>query len=129
MTKTESQYEDLTKACQRLKEAINLPRTDIHRDATIQRFEFTFETAWKLMNNLVRENGIEVYGPKNTFRGAAKLGLIDDPINWFKFLEARNYTTHVYYEKTSDWIYDCTKEFLPFAEKLLESLKSYISRN
>lgn len=128
MTKAESQYEDLKKAHIRLKEALDLPQTDIYQDATIQRFEFTFETSWKLMNTIVRENGIDVYGPKNTFRAAAKLGFIDDPSPWFRFLEARNYTTHVYDEKTAKWVYRCTKEFLPFVEKLIIEVKPYVTR-
>ncbi|MGB9706468.1 MAG: nucleotidyltransferase substrate binding protein [Microgenomates group bacterium] len=53
MTKLESQYQDLQKAYLRLKEAVALPPTIINRDATIQRFEFTFELCWKLMNNIV----------------------------------------------------------------------------
>jgi len=129
MTKLQSQYDDLKKAYHRLKEALSLPPTNIHQDATIQRFEFTFETSWKLMNNIVRENGIDVYGPKNTFRAVAKLGLIDDPSSWFLFLEARNYTTHIYDEKIAKWVYTTAKKFLPFVEKLIISAKPYIARN
>ena len=45
MTKLENLIKDLTKANERLKEAIGLEPTRIHKDATIQRFEFTFELA------------------------------------------------------------------------------------
>ena len=36
-------------AAARLAEAATQPETDIARDATIKRFEFTFEVAWKTL--------------------------------------------------------------------------------
>jgi nucleotidyltransferase substrate binding protein (TIGR01987 family) len=126
MTKLESQYQDLKKAFARLKEAVVLPSTIINQDATIKRFEFTFELCWKVMNNIVRQNRIEVYGPKNSFRAAARLGLIDDPQSWFKFLEARNYTVHTYDEKTAVWVYNRAKEFVPYVEELIKKTPEYL---
>lgn len=35
------------KALRRLEEALDKPESAIVRDASIQRFEFTFELAWK----------------------------------------------------------------------------------
>ncbi len=46
MTKLESLIKDLKKANQKLKEATRLKPTEIHKDATLKRFEFTFELAW-----------------------------------------------------------------------------------
>ena len=126
MTKLESQYQDLKKAFARLKEAVVLPSTTINQDATIKRFEFTFELCWKLMNNIVRQNRIEVYGPKNSFRAAARLGLIDDPQSWFKFLEARNYTVHTYDDKTALWVYNRAKEFVPYVKELIKKASEYL---
>jgi hypothetical protein len=39
--------EEYSKALLSLEEALALPKTDIVRDATIQRFEFCVELAWK----------------------------------------------------------------------------------
>lgn len=79
------------------------------------------------MNNIVRENGIDVYGPKNSFRAAAKLKLIDNPADWFKFLLARNYTVHTYDEKTAQWVYSLICHFPPLVETLLVDAKQYIT--
>lgn len=37
----------LGQAVQRLRAALEVSETDLSRDATIQRFEFCFELAWK----------------------------------------------------------------------------------
>lgn len=42
------------------------------------------------MQSILAENGIEAYGPKNSIRESAKLGLIDNPERWLEFLKARN---------------------------------------
>ena len=129
MTKLEAQYSDLIKALERLKEATALPADiAINQDATIQRFEFTFEISWKIMQTVVNENIKNVYGPKNVIREAAKLGLIDDPEKWFYFLEERNLTVHTYKEKLARQVYKSAKEFILYAEKLLKSVKEYLSK-
>lgn len=38
---------EYSKALLSLEEALSLPKNDIVRDATIQRFEFCIELAWK----------------------------------------------------------------------------------
>lgn len=126
MTKLESQYEDLTKALVRLKEASLLPSDNlINQDATIQRFEFTFELCWKIMQTIVNENKKNVYGPKNVIREAAQLELINDPTMWFEFLKKRNLTVHTYEEKIAQEVYQTAKKFVPYVEELLKKVHSY----
>lgn len=127
MTKLQVQYEDLNKALGRLKEAAKLPsKVVIHQDATIQRFEFTFEICWKIMQTIVNENIKNVYGPKNVIREGAKLGLVENPAKWFEFLENRNLTVHTYKEEVAQMVYKSAKEFIPYVEKLIKSIKRYI---
>jgi|SRR3989339_934363 len=128
MTKLQAQYGDLQKAFGRLKEAIILPRdVTINQDATIQRFEFTFELAWKLMQSIVVENNVNIYGVKTVIREAAKLDLIDDPTKWFEFLENRNLSVHTYKEEIAQKVYKSAKEFIPFVEKLIIKAKEYLT--
>ena len=121
MTKEKSQsiLEDLKKAFLRLREALDLPKTQISRDATIQRFEFTFELSWKLMQTILKDNSIEAYGPKNAIRESAKLSLIDDPSKWFEFLEARNQIAHTYNDKLADDVYNKANEFIMYLQVYL----------
>lgn len=127
MSKIDAQYEDLKKALKRLKEAACLPgNNSINQDATIQRFEFTFELSWKLMQTIVNENIKEIYGPKQIIREAAKLNLITDPSKWFTFLEHRNLTVHTYHEEVAKKVYASAKKFIPYAEELLKQMKMYL---
>jgi len=127
MTKIQSQYEDLQKAFGRLKEAVILPSdVTINQDATIQRFEFTFELAWKLMKTILEEEGIKVVSPKNVIREGATIGLIDDPQKWFVFLENKNLSVHTYKEEIAQKVYKSAKEFISFADKLILKAKNYL---
>ena len=127
MTKSQLQYEDLSKALERLKEIAVLPPNETaNQDATIQRFEFTFELAWKLMQPIEVENNINVYGVKTILREAAKLGLIEDPVKWFDFLKDRNLTVHTYKEELAQKVYKSAKEFIPFVDKLILKAKDHL---
>lgn len=127
MTKLQAQYNDLQKALGRLKEATALPgEITIHQDATIQRFEFTFEMSWKLMKTIIEIEGLDVASPRNAIRQAATIGLIDDPKAWLEFLENRNLTVHTYKEEISQKVYQSARDFLPYVEELLTKIKNYL---
>ena len=61
MEKILSHTQSFSQALKKLKEAIALPESEIVRDGSIQRFEFTFELAWKLMKIILAFNG-EIIG-------------------------------------------------------------------
>ena len=101
----------LLKARDSLKIALDAPKTDLNRDASIQRFEFTMELAWKTMKRILKYKSILINSPRDTIRESAKEGLIDDPKAWFTFLESRNMTSHVYDEKVAERIYSSLPAF------------------
>ena len=112
----------LIKARDSLELALNAPKTDLNRDASIQRFEFTFELAWKTMKRILKYKGILINNPRDTIRETAKEGLIDDPKTWFVFLENRNLTSHVYNEKVAEKIYSSLPEFKVALDAFIESI-------
>ena len=127
MTKLQAQYGDLQKAFERLKEAILLPSdVTINQDATIQRFEFTFELAWKLMKTIIEIEGLTAASPKSVIREGAVVGLIEEPKKWFEFLENRNLSVHTYKEEIAKKVYQAAKEFIPFVDKLILKAKDYL---
>ncbi len=122
--KLAEQLRDLQNAVSRLKETLALPPTRVHKDATIKRFEFTLELAWKLMQTITQYNNIESFGPRNAIRAAAQLGYIDNPQPWFDTLKTRNLTAHVYNESIADAAYEQTKSLPPLVELFLSSIES-----
>lgn len=105
MTKLEQLLNDLASANARLKEALSLEPTRIHKDATIQRFEFTVELSWKTMQEAARFIGEEALSPRDAIRACARTELIVDPETWLVLLSARNMTAHVYREAVADDVY------------------------
>ena len=74
--------------------------TDIVRDALIQRFEFTFETAWKAMFRWLRARGAEVDDEAFAVLPRAFTNrLISDDDGWTELRKKRNLTAHTYKEE------------------------------
>lgn len=113
----------LLKARDSLKIALESPKTELNRDASIQRYEFTFELAWKTMKRVLTYKGILANNPRDSIREAAKQNLIDDPKKWFVFLENRNLTTHVYNEDVAEKIYNSLSEFQDAIDLFINNIK------
>lgn len=104
--------EEYHKALGRLKVALEKePDIDeLYLDATIQRFEFTFELAWKLLKAILDYEGVEAASPRSAIREAWKLHLITDAEKWLDMQQKRNLTAHTYNESTAREIYRLVKE-------------------
>ncbi len=90
------------RALDRLHEVVALDQTDIIRDSLIQRFEFTYELAWKCMFNWLRNQGENTPEMQRAILQAAfRCGLIADPQIWEQIKEQRNQTSHTYNEATA----------------------------
>lgn len=87
---------DLRAALERLGEALHEPKSDIVRDAAIQRFEFSFELFWKALKARAEDEGLRVVSPREALRAAFQLSLLDDDEQVFQMLEDRNRTSHLY---------------------------------
>ena len=104
-------FNQFKEANKRLNEALCLKdETAIKRDAVIKRFEFTFELLWKTFKRIARFEKLECFGPKDAFKIAFKLGLIENEELFLELIDARNKTTHVYSEEEAKKIYSFIKE-------------------
>ena len=75
--------------------------TRLEEEGLIQRFEYTFELAWKCLQDLLYERGYqEVRGPRPVIEQAFQDGLISDGPLWLDMLKSRNETSHLYDEST-----------------------------
>ena len=91
--------EDALNASERLIEIVQAPEDEIIRDATIHRFEFTFEAVWKAMQMYLQHEGHSTSGPRDVIRKAFAAGHIESDTEadaWLNMLDDRNLTTHVY---------------------------------
>jgi len=104
--KNKISLDPLDKALESLKRAIHEPLNEFTRDSVIQRFEYTFELSWKILQRVLElDRPLEDRSVRNLLREAAKQGLIDDLPLWFEFQEARNLTSHTYNLKTAEEVY------------------------
>ncbi|MCH9690274.1 MAG: nucleotidyltransferase substrate binding protein [Gammaproteobacteria bacterium] len=97
------------KALGQLKKALDAPKSEYTRDAVIQRFEFTYELAWKALKAYLKTQDIQVLSPKETLKVAYQQGLIADASAWSELHLKRNLTSHTYDEGLAETIYDYLK--------------------
>jgi nucleotidyltransferase substrate binding protein (TIGR01987 family) len=77
------------------------PSSIIVRDASIQRFEYTFEAIWKLAKiYLFERHGIDAGSPKGCFRELLKVGMLSASHveQALIMTDDRNLTSHTYIE-------------------------------
>lgn len=103
MSKLVTKLNNFYNALQRLKEGViefkQADASDVVRDGVIQRFEFTYELAWKTTKGYLEDLGIVDHNsPKAVFKEAFAQKLIVDEKNWLLMISDRNKTSHVYKE-------------------------------
>ncbi len=75
------------------------------RDAIIQRFEYTYEAAWKVIKSVLSYQGVELRHPKEIFSEAYASGWVVNQEHWEAMIEDRNLTTHTYKLRTAETVY------------------------
>jgi nucleotidyltransferase substrate binding protein (TIGR01987 family) len=93
-------FERLEAALARLNEAMELPALEgVNLDGTIQRFEFTFELAWKCAKRALIIKGVDARSPRDVIKECYAMGWINDEPGWVAMLKDRNLTSHTYHEQ------------------------------
>lgn len=104
------------------------PSDEELRDAVIQRFEYTYELAWKMMKRQLEQESanpseIDRLSFRDMLRGAAEKGIISDVEEWIVYRDQRNITSHTYDEDEAKSVYNTALEFFKAAEILLSKLE------
>ena len=95
-------YDSYCKACKRgllVTESERKPYelTELEMEGLVQRFEYTFELAWKVLQDLLKYKGYEfVQGPNGTLQKAFEDNMITDHDGWRRMAKARIATSHTY---------------------------------
>ena len=114
MEKLKLRYETAIKALKTLEEIVDEPYSTIVRDASIKRFEYSFDFFWKLIKDYLRvQEGIECASPKSCFREAFKVGVLseEETVKVLEMTDDRNLSTHTYDEEAIEEIYQQVKNY------------------
>lgn len=130
----------LKKAIASLKKALNVATSkkmdalgedeqEVIKAGVIQNFEFTYELCWKFIQRWIRKNQAPEDADyprtrKELFRMAARHTLIEDPLPWFEYGDARNMTAHTYDEDKAQVVYEAAIRFVSDAQYLLRRLEA-----
>jgi nucleotidyltransferase substrate binding protein (TIGR01987 family) len=118
------------KALNRLAEIVNESKkrklNEFERDCVIQRFEFTHETAWKLMKSYAEYQGYDdIGGSRDATRRAYDMRLIEDGITWMEMIKSRNETSHNYDGSVADAVITrITDSYYPLMLSYYEKMNS-----
>lgn len=127
----EQRFSNLEKAEQKLRGYAE--RTDLNEleeQGLIQSFEYTFELAWKTLQDYLKYIGYaDIAGPRPVIELAFNNGLITDGIAWIKMMKARNLASHTYDEETAkDIIAEIKSNYAGLLKDLTQFLNTKLNR-
>ncbi|MEN8166924.1 MAG: nucleotidyltransferase substrate binding protein [Pseudomonadota bacterium] len=72
--------------------------SELEQEGLIQRFEYTYELAWKTLKDYLEESGIVIspVTPRNVIKQAFSARIIDDGQVWIDMMLHRNLLSHTY---------------------------------
>ena len=115
MDRLKIRLEESQKACKTFIDALNVKNpTTLERDGTIQRFEYTFETAWKTAQLYLTEvESLPANSPKGVFRALGEVGILSasETVQALAMADDRNRTVHTYIEAVAALIYSQLREY------------------
>ena len=125
MERLELRYNDAKKALETLERILKESFSVIIRDATIQRFEYTFEATWKFLKEYLKiKEGILAQTPKSVFREVGCLGFLseNEVVNCLEMTDQRNLTSHTYREDVAGMIFENIPENTKLIKKILDQV-------
>lgn len=123
-------YKDAKEALKTLENILREPYSIIVRDATIQRFEYTFEAFWKFVREYLKvKEGVVANSPKMCFREMFSLGFCEeeDTVKFLEMTDRRNETAHTYRERVAQSIYDTVEDFSKLMGKVLSNFEGKVN--
>jgi nucleotidyltransferase substrate binding protein (TIGR01987 family) len=95
-------FDNYKRAFNLLREAIETMEkrelTQLEKEGVIQRFEYTWELAWKVLRDYMEHEGIvlEKITPASIIKAAFEAKIITNGELWMQALDARNKMSHQY---------------------------------
>lgn len=120
-------FESFEKAYKLLNQALTddfNKLSDLEQEGAIQRFEYTYELAWKLLKDYLEYSGAVNFTeitPRNIFKEAFAANLINDGQIFIEMMLSRNFLSHCYEkEKALKVLNDIQHKYLPALKNLYE---------
>lgn len=121
-------FRNFSRAFSLLREALELKPSELsqlEKEGIIQRFEYTFELAWKVLKDVMENDGIALdkISPKAVVRQAYSAKYLDNPDVWLKMIGDRNLMSHTYDFSKFEAVINTLRElYMPELEDLYHDL-------
>ena len=122
----EQRFSNFKKAYSQLAEFPELGELNkFEKQGLIQAFEYTFELAWKTLQDLLKNEGYQnVSGPRSVIEHSFQAGYIRDGEEWMEMLKRRNEASQTYQEELAEQISsDIKEEFIDLFNVFLKRLE------
>jgi len=127
-TRWKQRFSNFSRALSLLREAMEedlFSLKQLEKEGIIQRFEYTFELAWKVLKDKMEFDGIvlDQISPKAVVRQAFAAKYINDPDTWLRMIGDRNLMSHTYdFVKFEAVIQSIADSYLPMLDEWYFSL-------
>ncbi|MCX7076094.1 MAG: nucleotidyltransferase substrate binding protein [Methylococcales bacterium] len=127
-TRWKQRFSNFSRALSLLRDAMEQDLDSLkqlEKEGIIQRFEYTFELAWKVLKDKMEFDGIvlDQISPKAVVRQAFAAKYINDPDTWLKMIGDRNLMSHTYdFMKFEAVIQSIADAYLPMLDEWYFSL-------
>ncbi|MFT5206780.1 MAG: nucleotidyltransferase substrate binding protein (TIGR01987 family) [Candidatus Omnitrophota bacterium] len=130
MERLKLKLSDADKALATLEEIVKEPMSKIVRDASILRFQYSFEVFWKCVKEYLKEKeGSVCNSPKSCFRELLTAGLCDEVqvVSLQEMTDDRNETAHTYKEAIAEKIHSHINAHIELIKQTLASIKNNVN--
>ncbi|MGZ3775111.1 MAG: nucleotidyltransferase substrate binding protein [Pseudobdellovibrionaceae bacterium] len=78
---------------------------EFEKQGLIKAFEYTFELSWTVLKDFLEYRGTtNIFGSRDAFQEAFRLGIISDGALWMDMIKNRNRAVHAYDENTANLV-------------------------
>lgn len=103
--------------------------SDLEKEGVVQRFEYTYELAWKTLKDYLEDSGLVIapVTPKQVIKEAFAAKLLESGEVWVRMLDHRNLLSHTYDRSVFDTAISAIEEdYLPVIKELYTRLKEEV---
>lgn len=126
-------FKNFARAYSLLREAFESDSlNNLEREGAAQRFEYTFELAWKTLADRLKYGGILIpeISPRKIIQEAYAARYIDNPEEWLNMLVDRNRMSHTYDSKIFESVADnIRRRHLAVLDGLYEKLNRELNES